>query len=350
VRVLPGTYGPEVPGEAFLVFRRRHNGVTLEGAGARPGEVVLDGAGRVLHVVFFDEGIDRTTVMSGFTITGGRARPEEVLPEGYRHVLRPRIRPTDDFHFDGAGIMVYNSTPVITNNVVTRNVAGRCGGGISVFSPQTRSIFSAKRWKKLFTTGPGPLIVGNVISRNRAHATGAGLDVYNWAKAVVVNNVFEGNASARAGGAIAVLDRATAEIDGNTIVGNSAEGYGSAVAVYEDARPIEITNTIFVGNRLSNVIVSHGGKVTVRSSCFFDNDGDYRPATTLGNLWGDPLFVKGPRGPYYLTQEPEGRPVESPCVDAGVRTHHNALIHGLTTRTDGAPDTASTDIGFHYAP
>jgi hypothetical protein len=298
-------------------------------------------------VVYFDEGLDRRTVLRGFTIRGGAADPQSVLPPGHRPELRPDIALANDFYADGAGIMVYGSAPVIENNRITENRAAGCGGGISVFSLQGGSLLSPRRWKKVLAPGPGPLIVGNVISANEARLTGGGIDVYYWARAEALNNVIEKNSAGRAGGAIAVLGRAAAELHGNTIVANRAPVYGSGLALKE-TRLVRVTNTIFAHNRGSGVIVSRDGRIAVEHSCFFDNDGDYAPPAGAGNLAEDPLFVEGPRGAYYLGQVAAGQERESPCVDAGLRSRHDAQLAGLTTRTDGVADGGAPDLGFHY--
>lgn len=62
----PGTYAPAAAAEAFLVFRAEKNGVVLRGTGATAAEVVLDGQDRVLHVLFYDEGIDAGVVDLGY--------------------------------------------------------------------------------------------------------------------------------------------------------------------------------------------------------------------------------------------------------------------------------------------
>src|SRR3990170_3697865 len=43
ILVSPGTYKPNKKGEAFIIFKKRHNGVTLKGGGIGPEDVVLDG-------------------------------------------------------------------------------------------------------------------------------------------------------------------------------------------------------------------------------------------------------------------------------------------------------------------
>lgn len=66
-----------------------------------------------------------------------------------------------------------------------------------------------------------------------------------------------------------------------------------------------------------------------------------------GNISGDPLFVTGPLGDYYLSHsDAEGQ--QSPCVDAG---RGYASVYGLddyTTCTDHRPDAGIVDIGYHY--
>jgi hypothetical protein len=67
-----------------------------------------------------------------------------------------------------------------------------------------------------------------------------------------------------------------------------------------------------------------------------------------GNITDDPLFVSGPLGHYYLSCTEAGQAANSPCIDAGWGKPADIGIDGYTTRTDGAPDTGSTDIGCHY--
>ena len=317
ISVSPGIYKPEVKGEAFIVFREKHSGVTLKGAGEGPEEVILDGDQKVLHVIYFDQGIGRDTVISNLTIKGGYAFPEEILPSDYNPILRKEIGLKDDFYHDGGGIMVYNASPTIKGNIITGNATKHCGGGISSFSSQDSSIFSYNRWKKLFTPGEGPLIYGNIFSHNTTLMTGGGVDVYYWARAVIINNLFEANISNRAGGAIAILDKANAEIRSNTIVQNSAEKYGSGIAVYRKARSVIISDNIFAFNRASNVIESKGGEINVISSCFYGNEGNYVPPESSGNITDTPLFVSNLKESYFLSKIDYKQSNQSPCLGKG---------------------------------
>ena len=64
-----------------------------------------------------------------------------------------------------------------------------------------------------------------------------------------------------------------------------------------------------------------------------------------GNIGGDPLFVTGPNGDYYLSQVPAGQAQNSACVDTGDPI---APVIAGTTRTDSVPDAAPVDMGYHF--
>ena len=60
-----------------------------------------------------------------------------------------------------------------------------------------------------------------------------------------------------------------------------------------------------------------------------------------GNIQGDPMFVAGPFGDYYLHPE-------SPCIDAGSQSAQDAGLSDRTTLVKGTPDAGIVDMGFHY--
>ena len=67
-----------------------------------------------------------------------------------------------------------------------------------------------------------------------------------------------------------------------------------------------------------------------------------------GNIAGDPLFVTGAWGDYYLSQVAAGQASDSPCVDAGSGTAANLGMDIFTTRTDMVGDGGVVDMGCHY--
>ena len=68
----------------------------------------------------------------------------------------------------------------------------------------------------------------------------------------------------------------------------------------------------------------------------------------LGNIGDDTLFVPGPGGCYYLSQNAGGQAVDSPCVDAGSDTAMDLGLDTVTTRSDEGTDTGVVDMGYHY--
>jgi len=77
----------------------------------------------------------------------------------------------------------------------------------------------------------------------------------------------------------------------------------------------------------------------------FDDPESYPFAYGPFDIFGDPLFVTGPGGEYYLSQISAGQGMDSPCVDAGNPNDHPPAG---TTRSDYGPDQGRPDIGFHY--
>jgi hypothetical protein len=78
---------------------------------------------------------------------------------------------------------------------------------------------------------------------------------------------------------------------------------------------------------------------------------------TYGNIDGDPLFLTGPQGAFYLSQQTAGQLENSPCLDAGSGPADSVCspvagivpcIGRTTSRTDQVNDAALADIGFHY--
>jgi len=70
-----------------------------------------------------------------------------------------------------------------------------------------------------------------------------------------------------------------------------------------------------------------------------------------GNLGGaDPLFAAGPDGNTYLAQTAAGQAADSPALDAGGLPVEAAGLPYRATRTDGARDQGTVDLGYHAEP
>jgi hypothetical protein len=266
----PGVYKARSKAEAFLVIRSKNNGITLRGTGF-PENVVIDGDRKVLHVVFVDEGVDNSTVIENMTIRGGYAYPGEVMNDSGSDRLHGEIPLEHDFYHDGAGVMIYNASPIIRNVIIESNSAQRCGGGISVFGYARKSFVSLKWWRRLFGFVPVAIIEKNRIERNQAGRTGGGIDVYYDTKAIIRQNTIENNEAGKFGGGIQVLSNASAEILGNEIIGNRAHKGGGAIGVYKGARHVILKENCLVCNSGPDLIRDRWGHVEVRGSNF--NEG-----------------------------------------------------------------------------
>jgi hypothetical protein len=189
-------------------------------------------------------------------------------------------------YFGGEG------TSFLTNCLLTKNTAGRDGGGVSanIFSQLT--IFNCT-------------IADNII-------TGVGYG----------------------GGVYGSYGSYTNIVD-SIIWGNSAY-YGPQIGIGITASP-------------STVEVSDSDVQGAQSDAYVEDD-----CTLIwdpNNLYTDPFFVIGPFGDYYLSQTEVGDPnqtVDSPCVDAGSGSAISVGMSGYTTRTDELFDRGIVDMGYHH--
>ncbi|ABC80767.1 immunoglobulin domain-containing protein [Anaeromyxobacter dehalogenans] len=358
IHVYPGTYAPDANAEAFLVFRPEKNGVVLRGEGATPGEVVLDGSQRVLHVLLFDQGIDRSTRVENLTITGGRAVPTELFQDGIvPEPLHPEIpqgaenRPLSDFYTDGAGAMLFRAAPTLDRVVVVENTSGHCGGGLSVFAlpdapwflPDGPDIRNSE-FLRNHTEGGGPANSGSL---------GAAIDVHlNGTRASVVNCLFVGNNGW--GGQVTAMTGSTLSVRSSTFVGNLFDPSGPVGGVRLDgAVQAEVRDSIFVHQtgEVMPPIWNEGGATALQAAgnVYWDfTEGWIAPEGS--GIEQDPLLVAGPRGDHYLSQTAAGQPADSPAVNAGSGLAAELLPGDWTTSTTGAADTGQLDAGYHYAP
>lgn len=180
-------------------------------------------AGENCKVFIFDDGETSNSVVDGFTITNG-------LAEG------------DSSANDGGGIYCFNSSPTITNNIITNNSA-YWGGGIYCFDSSSK----------------------------------------------IINNIITNNSAYRGGGILCYVSPVT--ITNSTIVGNSASFAGGGIYCPNSFSPPTITNTILWNNN-PEPIYCHDIILT-----YSDVQGSY---TGEGNIDADPLFVDADNRDYHL--------------------------------------------------
>jgi parallel beta-helix repeat protein len=189
------------------------------------------------------------------------------------HCSIRKNRTVGDLYSGGAGIAIYNCSPVIMNNTISlNNAAGGHGGGIFVYG------------------NSNPTLSNNVISRNQA--TGGGGAAFYQCNPVMVNN---------------------------TITGNSAEHGGGVDCIQTSPR---LFNTILYGN--TSVIGAQAHLATPSEPGFYfcDVQGgtaafarDHAPGGGFhgayeSNLDANPLFFDTVKYDFSLSDA-------SPCIGAG---------------------------------
>ena len=219
------------------------DGVSVLGAG--PAVTMINATGFTNSAVTFN-GTRLSPILSGFTITGGTGDHRRDI--GGVPVMI------------GGGVLILNSGPVVTRNVITANniTDGYClGAGIYVYT----SLYS-------------PLIEDNVISNNVAVSatvpdSGQGAGIYVVTKnggVVITNNIIDSN-TARSGAAIYVQNTvsSTVEITRNTIRNNDAKS-GAGISSFDiDGSTTSIVNNLFVGNGSTETAAAGGGVMAVSS-------------------------------------------------------------------------------------
>ena len=216
---------------------------------------------------------------------------------------------------NGSGIACYyRAIPAITRCIVTQNN----GPGIAM-------------------TAYSPGTVQNCLITNNL---GSGITCFNGVAVTgtaISNCTITGN-SGDIGGGVAMRS-STALLSDCIIWGNSAT-YGAQIALTESGSSLTV--------RYSDVQGGETG-VYVESGTYLDWES--------GNLDLDPLFVSGAGGDHYLSQIASGQASDSPCLDAGSGTADDTCftppdgtvcMSDLTTRTDLAPDSGVSDMGYHY--
>ncbi|MGH9750414.1 MAG: hypothetical protein ACRD6R_10880 [Candidatus Polarisedimenticolia bacterium] len=359
IQVAPGTYN-----ETVLIYPNLH--VRCE----ERATTIIDGAGLGRSAVIFTSGgFGRPRVdfsIDGCTITrgSGEDRPADATVAGggvfvfgdavvSNNLITGNVLSGSQSSWLGAGIYVAYGDPILTGNVISRNVADppplggqndsrALGAGIFVLGSlkpvdthvriegntlaDNQALGEIGRGGGIRVDGnPGTLVTRNIIAGNRATYGGGGLQIYGTVAAS--DNLIFGNSGGMWGGGVQ-LYQAVARVTNNTIAGNSLTdtraptgysfgNYGAGVQVgalipqWQDPQ-VHITNTIIMGNTVTSVgsgggLHSYNTNPITTYSDFWSNlklpaagdnvGGDFTEAQLMGmpgNLAADPRFVRAP--------------------------------------------------------
>lgn len=336
------------------------SGVMLQGAGAAATTLRGTGTGSVVTAT----GVDATTTIDGFTITGGNATSGGGI---YNFNSSPTISNTiitgNSAALDGGGIYnLYNSSPTIINSILTGNNAGRDGGGIYYSIGGLTTIANTTvtgnnaghngggiylYLSSLLTinnstisvnnadfTGGGiyinrtPTTISNsTISRNSAQA-GGGVNNDTSSTTTIANTIIsENKANYLGGGILSGIGFTT--VSNSTITGNSASD-GGGISCNNGI--IAIQNSIITSNTGGGILKSLNSGVTSDYTDVWNNSSYDYSGLSAGthDISADPKFVDAANSNYRL------RP-DSPCIDNG---NNAAVPSSLTTDFYGSPRIA----------
>lgn len=280
--------------------------------------------------------------------------------------------------WQGGGIYLFESQAIVTNCNIFNNVTAWDGGGIAFYGCTDSTLENSQ------------------LLENVADLAGGAVACMESNPSLINCLIVDNMAIGHHGGAIYCMG-SSPTIRNVSFIRNDApalKGLGGAVYCESDLRntgssPL-ISDCIFADN--NDIAIVEGDEFsepTVQYCLSHNNEQkdyhDYQSQrnfliTSLEatNIAGDPMFVPGRLGPYYLSQfeagqfldvdgnrviglrgeftASEARAATSPAVDAGSDLASASAIglHTLSTRTDNVADSAGikdqgmVDLGYHY--
>jgi len=312
-------------------------------------KTIIDG-GHDGSVAVFNNSESNDSKLYGFTLRNGNG--------------------TDVFgwKYCGGGVCCLNSSPILSNNIITENHVNYFGGGI--YSDGGHGVFINNTITKnkaddqgggICCRGCSPIINGNNISNNRSYS-GGGLS-FRWGVSCTLLNNFIAENNATIGGGIYCYSNVYLLLLNNTINNNSSRKYGGGVASF--AAGIKYVNNIIYNNE---TVYKGGGLcheasygMTVINSILWNNiaakgseaygadlEIEYsdikhgklsvfpRP-TKWGNgmIEADPLFADPDNFDFHLTYN-------SPCRDTG---DNSAVTESYDFEGDPRIADGAVDIG-----
>lgn len=254
VLVSPGTYNEDISflGKAIAVASSGGSAVTIiNGTATGP-------------VVKFVSGETSGAVLKGFTIENGNANT--------------------DPPYDGGGILIQSSSPIVRDNLITKNQADN-GGGIAVL-------------------GGSPQILDNRIMSNFQNPAvdlgygGGGMLVNGGSSLTITGNSFIHNSTTASGGGLALYSVTGGAIVMNNIFSGNIADYGDGGGVWNNSRSIQLIQNVMVGNsgRFGGGLFQFSNDLVAVNNTFGANTAED----------GSAVYIFGP--------------------DAGVRFFNNLLI------------------------
>ncbi|MBI2843605.1 MAG: PQQ-binding-like beta-propeller repeat protein [Armatimonadetes bacterium] len=267
------------------------------------------------------------TTIDGFKIQGGQATGSDAY---------------------GGGIRCEDSSPTISNNTVTGNIASQQGGGIHSFGGAPRIVNNTISANSTqlgaggginVTNSSAAEILNNWITKNTAGSEGGGISCDFYSSPNVANNTITGNSASNGGGIYCGL-YSTTTLTNNTIAGNTASASGGGIYFDSGITSSTTVNNIVASN--SSEVYNTGSDPTFQNNCVWNPAGsEYNysgsdPTGQNGNISEDPKLVSVAEENFHIQPN-------SPCKDAG----NNGAVQTGWVDMDGEDriQNSTVDIG-----
>jgi predicted outer membrane repeat protein len=280
-------YGGFASGDAWQDRDPNHKRCILSGDINTPG----DTNDNSYHVVTISS-VDSSTIIDGFTVIGGNANGT-TSPKNC-----------------GGGIYSINSSPILVNCRITRNMAAIYGGGMQNEdgSPELRRCTFANNsaetgggmyndsWDDRFA-GNLAVLTNCTFSGNTSIVAGGGVHNF-YCDSILTDCVFEDNSTvpgASGGGGIC-NDRSLTTLTGCTFSGNSTSNGAGGGLYNREISDANVVDCVFTGNSA----YYHGGgmynrgKAMVVNCTFISNSGHFYSHSSGGGIadyYGDRLTL-----------------------------------------------------------
>jgi len=299
VLVGPGTYIENINFNGMAIT------VTSE---LGPDTTVIDGGTPANpdtgSVVIFNSGEDSSSVLNGFTITNGTGTLDTIfwIYNGGGIFCFNNSSPTitdnvitENRAWWAGGIDCWSSSPIIMGNTISNNIADTARGGIECYDNSHPLIDSNTITGNTAIWGGGispahdcsPTITNNIITHNYAYYSGGGISTAYNSPSIITGNIIDSNTAMWGGGIFCAgeIPPNVSYIANNTIRNNTAY-YGGGIDCNEIASP-EIHNNIITGNTAT---IGGGIRCNNNSSPIIDS------CAILNNI-GDGIYCVGGSNP-----------------------------------------------------
>ena len=247
-------------------------------------------------VFYFHSEEDTASVLSGLTITGGY---QDIGGGGIYCNSSPKITNniiTGNYAVVGGGIYC-TSSPMIRNNLITSNSVLEEGGGIAGYDSASAIVSnnsitnnSAAWGGGLYCSSSSSMLVSdNVITGNSTSGRGGGIECYS-SGSRITHNVISGNSAFNGGGISCVLSSPI--ITGNIVTGNQATYSGGGI-YYSSGSPTLVNNSVIgnIANKRGGGLLCDFFSSTVINTIFWDNEAPTGPEAYLGNAGEGPQLT-----------------------------------------------------------